>query len=594
MRALLLVPLAAAASCSDGHGVADARSIPSDASLDAVDGRTQDRREPPDDTGVDRDSAVTDASFDTISADASADTSRDHELADASVDASDGGAAPDDASSTSDARAEGGGNGDAIDCRDPTARASVRKNERWLAFRGKLPAETYYSAYLVRITPSGMGPAHRLSTVGTDWNVGAWSADGRFFAYSAGGDATGATLPRGAFVVELDETTGPASTTVNETGWFWSWSPVGSLFAVRATQNTLWIKDATKLDEAHRALGLGRMIFSFSTWSPDGRYLALYGDSNVPGLFLVDVTAARLTLTTVATQATARPAWSADGRYMAYTRSTGDGSELFAVDMRDAGFVEQRVAMPVENQGSIDSYQWFDSHTLAWSVNDSKTLYTADLSAKPWRVTTPETPVKQLVPSPGGRCLAYRGICGDPPAPGTCLRSLPPDGRKPALRITGTNFHLAWSADGSLLAVTPQSGQGIWVLPTRGEAPRMLDVHAGTHVNQSGEWSPTVPPQWLSYTAAAAGGYDYTLRLWSAATKMTDEIVTPGLSQSGGVFSPDGTYYALLTSERNFPARRVPLLVQHLDSTRPLEQWELAGVQVNPHSFAQYNLIWQP
>lgn len=191
----------------------------------------------------------------------------------------------------------------------------------------------------------------------------------------------------------------------------------------------------------------------YPAWSPDGKRVAFMCKTRDHDfeIYVCDADGSnrkRLTGPSDAPGACLNPTWSADGKWVAYTRATMPGGKT--------GKTEARA---VAADGSDDRQLLADAHAPAWSPDGKRLAFVR---------TTPDQPF--------ALCTAA--------ADGTDATVLVPD--------LGHNFHClpTWSPDGKLIAYAGETAYGLqlFVVPAAGGSPRQLTHLPGFNLH----------PVWLS------------------------------------------------------------------------------------------------
>lgn len=223
------------------------------------------------------------------------------------------------------------------------------------------------------------------------------------------------------------------------------------------------------------------------------------------------------------------PAWSSDGRYLAYVTFKEGPSKIFAIGVGDGS---QRklsdlpgigpaykpgsslLAATLTKGGQQDIYLLSQSGEVmqklvqGWSINVSPSwspdgrhlafvsnesgnpqIYVADVSTgQKRRVTFSGTYNTSPAWSPKGDFIAYSGMSGGRHN----IFSIKPNGseNKQLTSGEGDNESPAWSPDGRMIAFssTRQGGPAIWVLATNGTGIRRLTRQGGGQ--EMPDWSP--------------------------------------------------------------------------------------------------------
>ena len=174
-----------------------------------------------------------------------------------------------------------------------------------------------------------------------------------------------------------------------------------------------------------------------AAWSPDGQYIAFSRSSDQPGIYIVRVGhGAPRRLVETFRYALAEVAWSPDGRKIAYSVQCEEDSSsqacvsgptgttaLYTID-RDGSHRRQLVALPAATafEPKIRGITWSrDSRRIAYVANDTF-LYTIGSSGGAPRLIAaernPDYTLGNPAWSPNGRWIAYGGHCYEPPLGG--------------------------------------------------------------------------------------------------------------------------------------------------------------------------------
>ena len=160
-----------------------------------------------------------------------------------------------------------------------------------------------------------------------------------------------------------------------------------------------------------------RLLYSQSSFSPDGRQLAVTAQSHGKDvLYLVDVEGShRKTPLDLGMESITGPTWSPDGKRIIFSGATGGITDLYLVNSDGTGL--QRLTN--DKFGDLQP-QWSpDGKTIAFA-SDRDSASFANLSFKPWRITLLDlaTGTTSVLPAqaglninpqwaPDGRSIAY-------------------------------------------------------------------------------------------------------------------------------------------------------------------------------------------
>jgi hypothetical protein len=190
----------------------------------------------------------------------------------------------------------------------------------------------------------------------------AWRSDGSEIGYFTGNPGTTLSFRRSGCwdrIAVLDCFTESVSLGAERVFREVAWSADGSTFAfVGVIPRGLYVLDAACLDIPHSCIDQYRLIPVSSgtphwpSFSPDGRQL-LYYEQNVNGveqLFIVDLDSLHVRRLTVKGSGHV-PAWSGDGRYIAYTgfENLADGdTDIYILDL------QRKITVQVVSEPGID------------------------------------------------------------------------------------------------------------------------------------------------------------------------------------------------------------------------------------------------
>jgi Tol biopolymer transport system component len=302
----------------------------------------------------------------------------------------------------------------------------------------------------VRLIEVGSGGKRlRLSPLHGTVDEFAWSPDGRFIAYVYGGDAGGQVYVVNSSGGRPRQVTHELSTSY-ESSISWSHDGRTLFYESSLDENNgdvLWTVDAAGGD-AHR-LTHDHTSDQSPAWSPDGRsvaYTAYHGDAAEIDVVNADGTGAHR-LVGKAGEKDTQPAWSPDGKRLAFVQDKGNSLFLGVVNTDGTGV-------------HILTHAGSPYGSPTWSPDGSEIVF-----------------------SDGG----------------TALVSVAPDGTNPhpLVKHECTSAVCTWfgdaafSPDGSLIAVDcsycdPDTQSGIWVLRADGTGLSRVAAIVGVHPT----WSP--------------------------------------------------------------------------------------------------------
>ncbi len=271
---------------------------------------------------------------------------------------------------------------------------------------------------------------------------------------------------------------------------------------------------------SHRLIATGqeRSVNSAPAWSPDGRWLA-YIDPALRNnrIYLADASGGRRHMLSPAPGDQWSPVWSPGGERIAFSAAPRNGFP--GVYVADAASGETLRLTP-DDAFSFNATWSPDGMQLAYVrlYDSSATIYSVRLGTGLQPLEAPQMLVDNLttvwspsalsrfpVWSPRGDLLAFLAyVQGD-------LRvfTVRSDGSAPTpVDIQGTHWMPAWSPDGSQLAfVRQQEGATaeIYVVTTPGSSTPQL-IANGTYFPV---WSPD--GQWIAYSSLTAGNWDLYL-----------------------------------------------------------------------------------
>ena len=261
-----------------------------------------------------------------------------------------------------------------------------------------------WDLYLINADGSGQ---RMLTSVGSATT--AWSPDGRKIAFVGPPIADGSDR-RSLFVINVD---GSGKRRLASKGGDPAWSPDGRKIAFVEGSNL----SVVNADGSGRRRLAGNQVpgsrtggwMSISAWSPDGRKILFLSDKGIPcdacyRIYVVNADGSgerRLTNnrtpgppTPSTVQSNFAPAWSPDGRRIAFVRTTGFLSPLGEVWVMNADGTEQR-RLTREASG----WPYF---ALAWSPDGQKLAFTSDRdgNAEIYSINTDGSGLRRLTGNP--------------------------------------------------------------------------------------------------------------------------------------------------------------------------------------------------
>jgi Tol biopolymer transport system component/DNA-binding winged helix-turn-helix (wHTH) protein len=290
-------------------------------------------------------------------------------------------------------------------------------------------------------------------------------------------------------------------------------------------------------------------------WSPDGRRVAFTSNRGSQlSLYLLDLDRPAAPPTRIATSGPARsPAWSPDGLRLAYLCQRGGQDDVCVIDLD--GRHERVVAGDAHDE--IDPAWAPDGARIAYSVVNGRTfeLHVVEVSgAQPRRVGPDDWSAWEPAWSPDGKRLVVSRWRS---AENFDLWIVPLDGGAPTpvAMSEGGEFDPAWSLDGRRIAYAMFDGIHVIDLATR---PRRIDLpplQTHTKLSQTGvndrhpSWSPD------GQALAIESGRDGNAEIYRVpAVSLADTpLILRQLTESLGadkdpVWSPDGARIAFASN----------------------------------------------
>ena len=358
-----------------------------------------------------------------------------------------------------------------------------------------------------------------------------------------------------------------------------TWSPERSKLAFVRRGALLTLDIASGSTTELRIDGLPKGPVRSPAWSPDGRRIAFVhgwaserlGVGPDPGgrLYAVPLEGGEATPVLPDVTSLSRPAWSPDGKRLAYfTSDAGTGSQLWVADLA------QQTRQRVEVDGELETrrLRWFPDGRALLYVADGR-LWRADLEGRAPR----EIRFVARVALPRERTTL-------PP-----VRVAEPGSERPARGLRG----LALSPDGQSIAL--MALQQLWVFPP-GAEPRAV---ATVPLDATGlSWSPD--GEEVAWCAGPLNAEDlFATEVRSGRTRRLTQL--PG-RESRPAWSPDGRRIAFIYAEKSEPSsapqrlRTIPAraeTVRTADKTRDLAEvshwWHRPGM-----FFGHETLQWSP
>jgi Tol biopolymer transport system component len=301
---------------------------------------------------------------------------------------------------------------------------------------------------------------------------------------------------------------------------------------------------------------------------PDEKRVALTNNNTLgeSELFIFDDTSRRLIAARKSPEGIKTPAWSPDGKTMAYSVLTYEGgisSNLETVTVE--GGAAQR----------LGSHKWGQIRGLSW-LPDNRGLIAADVASTTkgdvYHVSYPEGKVRKITNDlsvysvvssngNGGELVALQNEVI------SHIWLIPVDNPSNARQITngrqdGLNG-VAWTPDGRVIFTAPDSNQDsqIWIMATDGTQPRQLTLEGGRTPSVCGDG------RYLVYLSYQAG----TPHIWRSRLDGSDaKQLTFGTSEFMPSCSPDGTWFTYgSTDPKDEGVFKMPI-----DGGNPIRIWE--------------------
>jgi hypothetical protein len=229
-----------------------------------------------------------------------------------------------------------------------------------------------------------------------------------------------------------------------------------------------------------------------------------------------------------------QPAWSPDGRKLAFGVSEGDGYAIYVMNA-DGSDLRRVVPSSPSAWGPVWSP---DGTTLAFSAGSGqkREIYTiAADGTNPRQLTANAADVTGLAWSPDGTRIAFAST-----HEGTSqIYVMQSDGTNP-MRLTKTGANdrnPAWAPDGSRIAFdSDRDGTSqIYVMHPDGTAQTRLTTSPGPDLAPA--WSPD--GQWIMFTSRRDGDSDL-YQMHADGSALTNLTHSPAMDEAWGAWSPDG------------------------------------------------------
>jgi Tol biopolymer transport system component len=301
-------------------------------------------------------------------------------------------------------------------------------------------------------------------------------------------------------------------------------------------------------------------------WTPDGGYLAAQhtpesGDAGPAGIYLVPVDGGEPRPVTTVTRGTRHvaPAFSRDGRRLAYGVCVGHGCEIYVVGLRD-GFVPSGPARKLTNEHFIEV------GSIAWT-RDGRSLvfgsYVAQNVSYLWRLNVDARSPAQRIELAGiGAAMPSTALANDQLAFARWWYDMDiyrfQRGRPPEAIVASTfaETEPRYSPDGRRIAFTSArsgSRSEIWVAESDGTNPQQLTRNLGI-AQGSPSWSPD--GRRIAFDSLSHRGF-WNIWVIDADGGTPQQITTAAGQQHVPTWSRDGRWVYFSATQEHSPPRSV-------------------------------------
>jgi hypothetical protein len=219
---------------------------------------------------------------------------------------------------------------------------------------------------IYKMNPDGSGVVQFTARLGQDWYP-SWSPDGQRLVYQRAGQGSSvfniAVEQKDGSVVEITQWT-KSSAGAGSGARRPVWSPDGKSVAASVEsanmQQDIMVMGIDGSNQKRIAAGID------PTWSPDGQRLAFSARASATAfeLFSIKPDGTGLAQLTTLGAVLSYPAWSPNGKYIAFVQASGAGSAAgSAIDILDVSTGTTREIIKKSSQG------------LAWSPDSTQVLY---------------------------------------------------------------------------------------------------------------------------------------------------------------------------------------------------------------------------